>query len=90
MVEEQPFEAQSLSEKINAVNDIIEQEIRGFLHKDNGDVELVNVVENDDAILVYVEYHGACVSCPSSGGTLMSMQHILQTKLSDKIRVITV
>ncbi len=84
------FNTRSLTEKINAIDEIIEESIRGFLHRDNGDLELVNVEEKNGLIIVYIEYQGACVACPSSGGTLMSIQNILQTKLSEDIRVFAV
>jgi Fe-S cluster biogenesis protein NfuA len=84
------FNSKSLTEKINAIDAIIEESIRGFLHRDNGDLELLHVEEKNDLILVHIEYQGACVACPSSGGTLMSIQNILQTKLSPDIRVFAV
>jgi len=90
MVEQQNFEAMTLSQKINAIDKVLEEDIRGFLHKDNGDLDLINVEEKNDFLIVYIEYQGACVACPSSGGTLMSMQNILQRKLSDNIRVVSV
>jgi Fe-S cluster biogenesis protein NfuA len=90
MSETQHFKDKTLTEKINEIDAIIEQDIRGFLHQDNGDLELMKVEEKNGLILVYIEYQGACVSCPSSGGTLMSMQNILQRKLSEDIRVLTV
>lgn len=86
----QNFKEKTLVQKINAIDEIIDESIRGFLHKDNGDLDLVNVEEKNDLILVYIEYQGACVACPSSGGTLMSIQNILQRKLSEDIRVLTV
>ncbi len=84
------FEALTLTEKINIIDKVLDEDIRGFLQRDNGDLELMNVEEKNDLILVYIEYQGACVACPSSGGTLMSMQNVLQRKLSERIRVITV
>ena len=90
MNNEENFKEMSLVQKINAIDAVIEQDIRSFLHKDNGDLDLVNVEEKNDLILVYIEYQGACVACPSSGGTLMSMQNILQRKLSEDIRVFAV
>ena len=84
------FKKKTLTEKINAIDAIIEENIREFLHRDNGDLDLINVEEKNDLILVYIEYQGACVACPSSGGTLMSIQNILQTKLSEDIRVFAV
>jgi len=87
---EENFIDMSLVQKINTIDAIIDQDIRDFLVRDNGDLDLINVVEKEDLILVYIEYQGACVACPSSGGTLMSIQNILQRKLSEKIRVLTV
>lgn len=84
------FKEMTLVQKINVIDEIIDQNVREFLVRDNGDLDLVNVVEKNDMILVYIEYQGACVSCPSSGGTLMSIQNILQRKLSEDIRVLTV
>ncbi|MCH9812500.1 MAG: NifU family protein [Epsilonproteobacteria bacterium] len=90
MNNEKSFEDKTLVEKINTIDAIIDADIRGFLVRDNGDLDLVNVEEKNDLLLVYIEYQGACVSCPSSGGTLMSIQNILQRKLAENIRVLTV
>lgn len=88
---EQPlFSAMSLTKKINAIDTVIQENIREFLVRDNGDLELVNVEEKNDRIIVYIEYLGACVACPSSGGTLMSIQNILQRKLDERIHVVSV
>lgn len=84
------FNNKTLSEKIKEIDDTIEENIRGFLHRDNGDLDLVNIEEKNNLILVYIEYQGACVACPASGGTLMSIQNILQSKLAPNIRVIAV
>lgn len=86
----QNFDMMTLSEKINTIDDVIQENIREFLIRDNGDLDLINVEEKNGFVFVYIEYQGACVSCPSSGGTLMSMQNILQRKLSDNIRVVSV
>jgi NifU-like protein len=90
MTNEETFAALTLTEKINAIDAVIEENIKGFLQKDNGDLDLINVEEKNGSIIVYIEYQGACVACPSSGGTLMSMQNILQRKLSEYIRVVSV
>jgi len=90
MTKEAIFKEKPLVQKINEIDAVIDESIRGFLHRDNGDLDLVNVEEKNDLILVYIEYQGACVACPSSGGTLMSMQNILQNKLSSDIRVFAV
>ncbi|HHD75469.1 MAG TPA: NifU family protein [Campylobacterales bacterium] len=88
--QQEQFAKMTMTEKINAIDKIIDEQIRGFLQKDNGDVELVNVVERYEYLMVYVEYQGACVSCESSGNTLVSMENILQRTLAENIRLITV
>jgi Fe-S cluster biogenesis protein NfuA len=90
MTEQEQFEQMTLTEKINTIDKVIDEQIRGFLQQDNGDVELVNVAERYEYLMVYVEYQGACVSCESSGNTLVSMENILRNKLADNIRLITV
>jgi NifU-like protein len=89
MTEQEEFSAMTMVEKINKIDQLIEEKIRGFLQKDNGDIELLNVTERHEYLMVYVEYQGACVSCESSGNTLSSIETILRNTLSDTIRVIS-
>lgn len=90
MNEVEDFNALSMTQKINLIDQVIAEDIRGFLVRDNGDLDLINVEEKNGFLIVYIEYQGACVSCPSSGGTLMSIQNILQRKLTDTIKVVSV
>ncbi|MDA7818516.1 NifU family protein [Sulfurimonas sp.] len=90
MTEQEEFKNGNLVKKINMIDKVIEEKIRGYLHQDNGDAELLNVVEQNGHILVYIEFQGACTSCESSGGTHSSMENILQRMLSEDIRVLTV
>lgn len=90
MTDREQFPTMTLVQKINTIDKIIEEKIRDFLIKDNGDLELLNVEEKNDFLIVYIEYQGACVSCESSGGTLASIENILQRMLSDTIRVVSV
>lgn len=88
--QQEAFANMTMTEKINAIDKVIDEHIRGFLQNDNGDLELINVAERYEYLMVYVEYQGACVSCESSGNTLVSIENILQRMLADNIRVITV
>ena len=79
-----------LVRKFKAIEKIIEAEVRPLLSRDGGDLEIVDVKENPETVEVYIRYSGACLGCMSSGrGTLMTIQSILQERLSPKIRVIT-
>jgi len=89
MTEQEEFANMTMVEKINKIDQVIEEKIRGFLQKDNGDIELLNVTERHEYLMVYVEYQGACVSCESSGNTLASIEKLLRQFLADNIRVIS-
>ncbi|MDQ7083535.1 MAG: NifU family protein [Sulfurovum sp.] len=90
MTEQEEFENMTFVQKINKIDQVIEDKIRSFLIKDNGDIDLLNVEERDGSLLVYVEYQGACVSCESSGNTLSSIENILQRMLAGNIKVISI
>lgn len=90
MTKEEEFNEKTLVQKINAIDKVITENIKGFLQQDNGDLDLVHVEEKNDLILVYVEYLGACVSCDSAGNTHQSIENILQRMLSNHIKVLTV
>ncbi len=85
------FENLSLIQKINAIDVIIDEKIREFLQADDGDLDFIDVKETNGLTDVYISYVGACGSCDSSGGTLTSIQRILNGQLeTEKIRVFAI
>ncbi|WP_291330133.1 Fe-S cluster assembly protein NifU [Desulfovibrio sp. UCD-KL4C] len=52
--------------RFQLVSQTIEEEIRPALHKDGGDIELVDI----EGTVVIVSLRGSCVGCPSSNLTL--------------------
>ena len=90
MTEQEKFKEMTLVQKINTIDKVIDEKIRGFLKEDNGDLDLINVVERNGSIIVYIEYEGACSSCASSGTTLNTIETILQRMLSEDIRVLSI
>jgi len=60
MNEYEKFKAMTLVEKIDLIDKTIEENIRSFLIKDNGDLDLINVEEKNDFLMVFIEYQGAC------------------------------
>lgn len=90
MSDREDFPTMTLVQKINIIDKVIEDNIREFLVRDNGDMDLVNVVEKNGLVLVYIEFQGACTSCASAGGTESSIENILQRMLSDDIRVVSI
>jgi NifU-like protein len=82
------FDNMTIVQKINAIDVIIDLKIREFLQADHGDLDFLDVKEGNGMTDVYISYVGACGSCESSGGTLISIQKILNGQLeTDKIRV---
>ncbi|PHR53637.1 MAG: hypothetical protein COA44_15130 [Arcobacter sp.] len=85
------FEKMTTIEKINAVDSIIDDKIREFLQADNGDLDFIDLKEANGLTDVYISYVGACGSCDSSGGTLTSIQRILNGQLeTNNIRVFSI
>ncbi|MDF1881256.1 NifU family protein [Sulfurimonas sp. MAG313] len=85
------FEKMSTVQKINAIDEIIDDKIREFLQSDNGDLDFIDLKEANGLTDVYISYVGACGSCDSSGGTLTSIQRILNGQLeTNNIRVFAI
>jgi len=85
------FDNLSIVQKINAVDKIIDDKIREFLHADGGDLDFIELKETSGLTDVYISYVGACGSCESSGGTLVSIQRILNGQLeTNNIRVFAI
>jgi Fe-S cluster biogenesis protein NfuA len=79
------FKEQILKEKVVQVLD----SIRGSLQADGGDVELVEVIENEG--IVRVRLTGACGGCPMSQMTLqMGIERIMKQQVPEVKRVVAV
>ncbi|MDH5464247.1 MAG: iron-sulfur cluster assembly scaffold protein [Thiovulaceae bacterium] len=85
------FEKMTLVQKIKAIDAVVDENVRQFLIMDGGNMEVIDVKDNDENIDVYIRYLGACSSCSSSTtGTLYAIEAALKEKLSDKIRVLPI
>ncbi|MDP3300678.1 MAG: NifU family protein [Sulfuricurvum sp.] len=82
------FDTMSIVQKINAIDKIIDDKIRAYLQADGGDLDFIELKETNGLTDIYISYVGACGSCDSSGGTLTSIQRILNGQLeTNNIRV---
>jgi len=76
----------------DSVRDKVEKaidSIRAYLQADGGDVELVDVVEEEG--LVRVRLTGACGSCPMSQMTLqMGIERVLKQQVPEVKRIVAV
>lgn len=78
-------------EKIEAIEKVLDDEIRHMLLMDGGNCELVDLKEEGDKVIVSIKYLGACSSCGSSNtDTLMVIEEALQDSLHTSIRVMPI
>jgi NFU1 iron-sulfur cluster scaffold homolog, mitochondrial len=79
----------ALPEKVQQIEEILDRTIRPGLQGDGGDIIVNNYDETENK--VYVQYQGACTTCPSSTmGTLMAIKNFLRDEFDPKIEVETV
>ncbi len=63
--------------------------VRPYVQQDGGNVELVNVNEDDG--IVFIRFQGSCSGCPSSAATLqMGIQNEIRTSVPEVREVIPV
>jgi len=83
------FTSMGLVQKIKAVESILEQYIRPTLKADGGDVELIDIKEQDGTYQVLIKYQGECMSCSmNTTTTLAGIEDMLNFKLKAPIKVI--
>jgi len=83
------FASMGLVQKIKAVESILEEYIRPTLKADGGDVELLDIKENEGKFEVLIKYQGECMSCSmNTTTTLAGIEDMLNFKLKAPIKVI--
>ena len=83
------FSSMGLVQKIKAVESILEQYIRPTLKADGGDVELIDIKEEEGVFQVLIKYQGECMSCSmNTTTTLAGIEDMLNFKLKAPIKVI--
>ncbi len=64
--------------RMQLVTRVVDEEIRPSLHKDGGDIELVDI----DGPKVMVSFRGACAGCPSSH---LTAKEVVEKKLKERV-----
>lgn len=73
-------------EKLQRINDLLDERIRPGLAGDGGGLEVLSF----DGTTLRISYHGACGSCPSStSGTLHYIESLLQQHVDPAIEVVS-
>ncbi len=85
------FKDMTIVQKLKEVEKVIDEHIRPMLVMDGGNLEILDIKENEDYADIYIRYLGACSGCASSAtGTLYAIEAILKEKLDESIRVLPV
>ena len=73
-------------DRLDAINDLLDEEIRPHLQNDGGDLKVISLVGN----YLSVHYQGACGTCPSSiSGTLRAIENLVKS-IEPEIEVVAV
>ena len=76
----------SITKKLAVIEEVLDADVRPYIHMDGGGVEIVDLVGNKELIIAY---QGACVNCFSAvGSTLAYIQQILSAKVHPDIVVV--
>ncbi|MCV6608226.1 MAG: iron-sulfur cluster assembly scaffold protein [Campylobacterales bacterium] len=86
------FRDMSMVGKIKAIEAVLDENIRPMLVMDGGNMELLDIKEDDHGnIDVYIRYLGACSTCATgSTGTLYAIESTLKQQIDEAIRVLPV
>jgi len=83
------FGSMGLVQKVKSVESILEEYIRPTLKADGGNVELIDINEEDGVFNVLIKYQGECMSCSmNTTTTLAGIEDMLKFKLKANIKVI--
>ncbi len=85
------FKDMTIVQKLKTVEETIDEYIRPMFVMDGGNLEILDIKENEDYTDIYIRYLGACSGCASSAtGTLYAIEAILKEKLDANIRVLPI
>ena len=83
-----PFAERSPFQKMKVIETYFDGEIRPLLHQDGGDVEILDITDEDGKTMVTISYKGACMGCGSAlTGTLNFIEQGLKESVDESIRV---
>ncbi len=87
-VEGEKFINKSFFQKSKLIQAFFDAEIRPMLQSDGGDIDIVDILDNDGQLDLQVRYQGACHGCASSSaGTLYFIEGKVHEGLDDSIKV---
>lgn len=86
LADKQPEKSEEVSEKMQQINDILDEMVRPALAGDGGGLAVVGFDNNT----LFIQYQGACGTCPSAiTGTLMAIERLIQAQVDPEINVVS-
>lgn len=90
-LEQKDFSLMNIIQKHKAVERVLSEHVRPNLLKEGGNLEVLDMKENNGITQIYIHYLGACSICPSSKtGTLSYIEGFLKKELSEDIQIIII
>ncbi len=87
--EPRSFASLGLIQKHRAVEKVLDEKVRPALLRDGGNLEVMDMKDENGTTEIYIRYSGACKGCPSAQiGTLDFIEDFLQKELDRNIRVV--
>lgn len=87
-IEAGKFVNKSFFQKSKLIQEFFDVEIRPMLQSDGGDIDIVDILDNEGQLDLQVKYQGACHGCASStAGTLYFIEGKIHEGLDDSIKV---
>ncbi|HJE03246.1 scaffold protein [Aliarcobacter thereius] len=85
------FNDMTKEQKLELIEDVLDDDIRPMLIMDGGNMEILDLVESKPHYDLYIRYLGACSGCSAgSMGTLYAIESILQNKVDENLRVLPI
>ena len=90
-IQSDEFKKITLVKKLKLIENLLDEKVRPAIKKDGGNVEVVDIKENQDFVDIYLSYVGSCKGCVSaSTQTLSFIEQTLKENLDQCIRVFSV
>lgn len=78
-------------QRIELIEDVLDEDVRPMLVMDGGNMEILDLVESKPHYDLYIRYLGACSGCSAgSMGTLYAIESVLQSKVDENLRVLPI
>lgn len=80
------FEEMSPIAQYKAIEEIFAEKIKPILHRDGGDVEVMDIKKEGEETIIFIRYLGGCATCAAAGtGTLSMIDKVLKETVGPRV-----